>query len=776
MSLRSPHPAQLPLFGAPVRPDPPEPAAIVADRSIPPAPPPTPRRARPPRNRAPHPPTYDAARTALAAVEAQVLAHLGPDLSDLAGLAPVLEQAAGHARAMGLFGIETQLQAALQALSTAVFDPARAHLALAALALLWTAVRNHPTPTPVLMEALGLLSADAVATGPTCIDQFLVLREEHRREGPTPIQRIFLRGRTSARDALLTLGPPSPKASAGCSLGSVHPGQVLHLELAFFESPFPLRARLIRRLDPPPEPGCLPLWPSPDLPPTTPWGPEQPEGLFERWARARALHPWLDALPTVLGPFAPGSVHLHPHPHLGGLPLRLGRTLAAWGASTQGPFTLAGTYDGHSLAVGLLASAEGLVLPGAPPPTRALALAALPPAFETVLCQHPEPTNRTLLGLALRERLQPPPRGPAPPSTGAQAPTGDPRPPVPAGLLPMLEAHPELLPVVHRAHPNGRLVGEAADLLPRLGHLPGFVALLPWSTETLRAEGLLPPDWQKARHPLLAEAEHFLPTALRCLRTGPQGILHLEAPVPPPRFGAPTPEGWSAPASAALAYLLAVPLEALFAAWGSPEALLTDAGPEMAPLAAAVALTASTPEHLALTVAFFARFPEAGLEPILSHLIAAEAASPPKLRQAQATSLLLAGELPRPSLCLSLPEGLPEEPTEIWLRQGAPHLPGRATGRALAASLPTVHLNLAIETIQARFDHEHGWPHRLDLSHLLRALKARIELGPFLSSPPAPPPNPFPAPLSHPPMVTQPTTDQELIAYQWAGLLPYLRL
>jgi hypothetical protein len=357
-----------------------------------------------------------------------------------------------------------------------------------------------------------------------------------------------------------------------------------------------------------------------------------------------------------------------------------------------------------------------------------------PESSDPVLVE-PEPTPKR--GRSARApRQTPAPISPFPEPRGPR----DRRPQLPSGILPILENHPELLKVIRRELPNFALPKEALGWLPRFAEWPNLIDLLPTPLTTLRKKGQLPPDWCHARETLLSKPAAHLQLALRCLHTDSHGTLRLEASTSPPLTGFPQPEGWSPPAVAAFGWLLSIPLEAAFAAWGSPEALLTSAGSQMAPLAAALLFTPECKHLTGPAITFFARFPDHGLEPILSQLTVFETQCPLAQREAEANALLMSGELPRPSLCLSLPNGLPCA-AETWLGRGGPHTPSRATSYTIPVSLPTPLLPLAIHTFQAAVNQHPEAPDRPHLDQLLQSLHARIALHAWISlnGPPVPP-------------------------------------
>jgi hypothetical protein len=163
------------------------------------------------------------------------------------------------------------------------------------------------------------------------------------------IQRTWLRGETSARDALLLdFAAPGQPLKA-----NLLPGTSLDAELVFYPSNFPLRAA-VRQRHSRPEPCGLPR------------GHAMVESLLNTYAEALARNPWIEVFPALLGEVVPvrregGWIVRDSGGRLLPLSPRLRGGWEMLALSGGNPVTLFGEWDGqHLLPLGVWAEGRYL--------------------------------------------------------------------------------------------------------------------------------------------------------------------------------------------------------------------------------------------------------------------------------------------------------------------------------------------------------------------------------------------------------------------------------
>jgi hypothetical protein len=236
--------------------------------------------------------------------------------------------------------------------------PARLLEEYALLRLLVVAAKRLPDLPeelrPTVRSRVGFtVGREEVLAGPTVGDRWDVLGQHDFEEDRIKVRRVWLRGRQSARLALVL----SFAAVAGQSLdASLVTGTTVDAELSFYPGTPPLRALVARRHD--------------TVPPGVPPG-GTVTALLADYAAALAADPWLDTWPAVLAgaglaraPRRAGrdgwllvdrdgdAVPLHPD---AGQPWRLAAL------SGGGPMTVAGEWTPQGLLPLTVWDAGGLV-------------------------------------------------------------------------------------------------------------------------------------------------------------------------------------------------------------------------------------------------------------------------------------------------------------------------------------------------------------------------------------------------------------------------------
>jgi hypothetical protein len=130
---------------------------------------------------------------------------------------------------------------------------------------------------------------EVLATGERVGDEWAITGQVVEDDDRIRMQRSWLRGRRTGRDALVLQFAAGPARFPEALL----PGMVLEAELAFWPSAHPLRSLVHERRG-----EMTPL-------PAAVDGAGDVDALLERYARAVARQPWLDRFPAVLGGVVP---------------------------------------------------------------------------------------------------------------------------------------------------------------------------------------------------------------------------------------------------------------------------------------------------------------------------------------------------------------------------------------------------------------------------------------------------------------------------------------
>lgn len=143
-----------------------------------------------------------------------------------------------------------------------------------------------------IRAALGFtLREEEVLAGTLVRDQWIVAGQSLEEEDKLRVQRTWLRGRQTGRDALVLL---FAHASQTLETNLV-PGSILDADLAFYPSAFPLRALVAARYE-----ASLPLTELPSCPSLA-----EASGMY---AAALAHQPWLERFPMALANVVPQRV------------------------------------------------------------------------------------------------------------------------------------------------------------------------------------------------------------------------------------------------------------------------------------------------------------------------------------------------------------------------------------------------------------------------------------------------------------------------------------
>ncbi len=253
------------------------------------------------------------------------------------------------AQAPGVAGTVSRLGAVLSGEDW----PARLLGEYALLHLLAVAHRRLPdAPVPgdgpgadllqTVRERIGFpVAKEEVLAGPAVRDLWDVLGRRDVEHDRLIARRVWLRGRTTGRAALVLSYAPVGQALDA----SLVTGTILDAELAFYPGSAPLRALVATRHD------GVPV--APDSPVTLAVPPgTTPERALEEVAAALAKDPWVDSWPVVLDAVTPArnGSWLLAGP-TGGLPLH---------PSAGTPWRLVAASGGHPLTVAAEWTPEGL--------------------------------------------------------------------------------------------------------------------------------------------------------------------------------------------------------------------------------------------------------------------------------------------------------------------------------------------------------------------------------------------------------------------------------